>query len=129
MTQITLTLDLTGETLDALRVLVDALNGVKEPSPKKAKTKETPAPAPKEPTGTEDMAPADPGDGAEVESLNESLEISKADVRAAALKLSKAKKQAELKEIFAKYGGAKLSDIAEGDYAALLADLEEAANG
>ena len=54
--------------------------------------------------------------------------VSKSDVRAAALVFSKAGKQAVLKEVFAKYGAEKLSDIPEDKYPALMADLE-AANG
>lgn len=53
---------------------------------------------------------------------------SKTDVRAVALKLSKAGQQDKLKEIFSKYGADKLSDIAESDYPTLMKDLEEAAN-
>lgn len=53
---------------------------------------------------------------------------SKTDVRAVALKLSKAGQQDTLKEIFSKYGADKLSGIAESDYPALMKDLEEAAN-
>lgn len=52
----------------------------------------------------------------------------KTDVRAVALKLSKAGQQDKLKEIFGKYGADKLSGIAEADYSALMKDLEEAAN-
>ena len=50
--------------------------------------------------------------------------IEMADVRAAALKLSKANKQDEFKALLDKYNAAKLSDVAEADYPALLADLE-----
>ncbi len=48
------------------------------------------------------------------------------DVRAVALKLSKAGKQQALKEIFARYDAEKLSDIAEENYESLMADLEAA---
>lgn len=53
-------------------------------------------------------------------------EISLTDVRAAALKLSKAGKQKLLKEIFAKYDAEKLSDIGSENYESLMADLEAA---
>lgn len=53
--------------------------------------------------------------------------ISKTDVRAIALKLSKAGKQAELKEIFNEFGAEKLSEVKEADYPALKAKLEETA--
>jgi hypothetical protein len=55
--------------------------------------------------------------------------VSKTDVRAAALVLSKAGKQDALVKIFSKYGGKKLSDISENDYGAVLKDLEAANNG
>ncbi len=52
--------------------------------------------------------------------------ITLTDVRAVALKLSKAGKQKQLKEIFAKYDAEKLSDIAAENYESLMADLEAA---
>ncbi len=73
---------------------------------------------------TKPATPAKP----KAEAPTEKSSISLADVRAVALVLSKAKKQDKLKEIFAKYGAEKLSDISTDDYPALMADLE-AANG
>jgi hypothetical protein len=61
-----------------------------------------------------------------VEEATAAPSVDKTAVRAAALVLSKAGMQPTLKEIFAKYGADKLSDIAEADYPALLADLEQA---
>ena len=141
MAQITLTLDLTVEAAEALRALAIALNG------SEAKTdgmtqmslddldnvaEEKPAakpPAGKLPkTGTpkkEDKKPEAPVESKPT--TNEAVDLT--IVRAAALKLSKADKQDVLKEIFEKYGAAKLSDVPQADYPALLADLEEAANG
>lgn len=52
--------------------------------------------------------------------------ISLSDVRAVALKLSKAGKQKQLKEIFAKYDAEKLSDIDAENYESLMTDLEAA---
>lgn len=49
--------------------------------------------------------------------------ITKTDVRAVALKLSKAGKSKELKAIFSEFGAEKLSDIKEEDYPALMAKL------
>lgn len=45
------------------------------------------------------------------------------DIRALALKWSKAKKQKELAEIFAKFNAKKLSDIAEVNYSELYREL------
>lgn len=139
MAQITLTLDLTPEILEILKLLtsastvktgdtapeaeqttfddIDAGKG-KEPAKKSAR-KDKKAAARKE-------TPDEPDDAPEAETETPAPAISLTDVRAVALKLSKAGKQAKLKEIFAKYGGAKLSDISKEHYADLMADLEAA---
>ena len=137
--QITITCDLTPENLKALKLLayskmtsesddntpaetLDSLEGFdltteeeKKPAKKSVKPKKTETPA------EEPEAPAE-----ESEPLVEGPKISKTDVRAVALKLSKAGKQDVLKEIFTKYGGSKLSDISEENYSALMKDLEAA---
>lgn len=134
MAQITMTFDLTPETLEILKLLAgsstdktektdkatpepeqlsfDDLESGKDKKPaKKTAAKDKKATAPKEePTEEKDDAP----------------EITLTDVRAVALKLSKAGKQKLLKEIFAKYDAEKLSDIASEHYADLMADLEAA---
>ena len=53
--------------------------------------------------------------------------ITKSDVRAEALKLSKAGKQDDLAKCFASFGHKKLSDFSETEYPALLAALKEVA--
>lgn len=58
--------------------------------------------------------------------VDEQPKITAQDVKAVCLKLSKAGKQAELKAAFAKFGGKKLSDIAESDFGALLEELANA---
>ncbi len=68
--------------------------------------------------------PAAPKETAPEESGRSSISL--ADVRAVALKLSKAGKQKQLKEIFAKYDAEKLSDIDTENYEALMTDLEAA---
>lgn len=108
MSQITLTLDLTPETLEILNLLTTAST---EKTTKKTTTKDKkPTVSKKASAETEDGAPA----------------ITFTDVRAVALKLSNAGKQNLLKEIFAKYGAEKLSDIAAENYISLMADLEVA---
>lgn len=52
-------------------------------------------------------------------------EITKGKLRAISVKITKAGKSDELKEVFKKYGAAKLSELKEEDYAAVYADLEE----
>lgn len=49
--------------------------------------------------------------------------VSKTDIRAVALKLSKAGKSDELRAIFGKFGAERLSDIKEEDYPAVMAEL------
>ncbi len=84
----------------------------------------------KAPETTEPSAPADTDEtAAESTSADEETKkVTKTDVRAAATALSKANKRAELKAIFTKFGGTKLSDMKEEDYPALLKELV-AANG
>lgn len=135
MSQIMITFDFTPEALEALKPFAASLsalsNGVslqsehsvagmqeneKEDAPKKEVKKTTAkdkkAVAKKE-EKTEESETAEPA-------------VTLTDVRSIALKLSKAGKQKLLKEIFAKYGAEKLSEIAEEDYANLKNDLEEA---
>lgn len=138
MAQITLTLDLTPETLEILKLLTPASEkkaGGIAPDPvqltfdevetgkDKKTTKKTGGKdkksAPKEETPASAETSVD-------ENKADAPAISLTDVRAVALKLSKAGKQTKLKEIFAKYGAAKLSDISEEHYAELMADLEAA---
>lgn len=130
MAQITLTLDLTPKTLEILKLLADAPN--EEPD---APALEVKQPAPIEEESGKDKKAAKKTavkdkktvvKEAETKTESEAPAISLTDVRAVALKLSKAGKQAELKEIFAKYGAAKLSDISAEHYGSLMADLEEA---
>ncbi len=140
--QITLTLDLTPETLEILKLLTpaakvttgdampeaeqttfDDLDTGKDKAPaKKSARKDKKAAASKEAPAES----AEPEEIPEAEDANEAPAVTMTDVRAVALKLSKAGKQATLKKIFAKYGASKLSDISAEHYADLLADLEAA---
>lgn len=113
--KITVTMELTQENLSKLRALLPdteipgQVSMFDSPSEKPAnETPKTEAPAPK------DEAPK-----------TEDKPITKTDIRAVALKLSKAGKQKELADIFAKFGCKKLSDFdsrAE-DYPALMKEL------
>ncbi len=126
MAQITVTLDLTAETLELLKLLVSA------PAEKAESGKdnhEVPAESGKDKKSAKRAAPKNKETPAEEAIPVPATEVTLTDVRAVALKLSKAGKQKELKEIFAKYGADKLSSIAPDNYAALLADLEEKING
>ena len=104
--KITVTMELTQENLSKLRALLPdteipgQVSMFDSPSEKPV---EPPAEAPK----TEDKP------------------ITKTDIRAVALKLSKAGKQKELADIFAKFGCKKLSDFDSRteDYPALMKEL------
>jgi hypothetical protein len=118
--QITLTLDLTPETIAVLQKLTEMFSG--KTTPAASDDAETAKKEAKKPAKKADAKPA------EAPKEDSKPTYSMTDVRAEALKLSKAGQQTKLKEIFAKYGAEKLSDISEEHYADLMADLE-AANG
>lgn len=107
--KITVTMELTQENLSKLRALLPdteipgQVSMFDSPSEKPV---ETPAPATEAPK-TEDKP------------------ITKTDIRVVALKLSKAGKQKELADIFAKFGCKKLSDFDSRteDYPALMKEL------
>lgn len=130
MAQITLTLDLTPETLDILKLLTTVSNnktGTSVSEPEQPTSDDTESG--KDKKSVKKTAAKDKNavaKGAPAESEESTPAISLTDVRAVALKLSKAGKQAQLKEIFAKYGATKLSDISAEHYGDLMADLEEA---
>lgn len=111
--KITVTMELTQENLSKLRALLPdteipgQISMFDFPSEKPVEpTAEAPAPATEAPK-TEDKP------------------ITKTDIRAVALKLSKAGKQKELADIFAKFGCKKLSDFDSRteDYPALMKEL------
>lgn len=113
--KITVTMELTQENLSKLRALLPdteipgQVSMFDSPSEKPVEpTAEAPAPAP----ATEAPKP-------------EGKPITKTDIRAVALKLSKAGKQKELADIFAKFGCKKLSDFDSRteDYPALMKEL------
>lgn len=112
--KITVTMDLTQENLSKLKALLPdteipgQVSMFDSPSEKPV---EAPAPAPvAEAPKTEDKP------------------ITKTDIRAVALKLSKAGKQKELADIFAKFGCKKLSDFDDRteDYPSLMKELVSA---
>lgn len=114
--KITVTMELTQENLSKLRALLPdteipgQVSMFDSPSEKPVETSKTEAPAP----ATETETPK-----------TEDKPITKTDIRAVALKLSKASKQKELADIFAKFGCKKLSDFDSRteDYPALMKEL------
>lgn len=117
--KITVTMELTQENLSKLRALLPdteipgQVSMFDSPSEKPVETPKTEAPAPK------DEAPKTEAP------KTEDKPITKTDIRAVALKLSKAGKQKELADIFAKFGCKKLSDFDSRteDYPALMKEL------
>ena len=114
--KITVTMELTQENLSKLRALLPDteipghVSMFDSPSEKPIETPKTEAHAP----ATETETPK-----------TEDKPITKTDIRAVALKLSKAGKQKELADIFAKFGCKKLSDFDSRteDYPALMKEL------
>ncbi|UVX96076.1 MAG: hypothetical protein [Bacteriophage sp.] len=111
--KITVTMELTQENLSKLRALLPDTE-----IPGQVSMFDSPSEKPVEPIA-EAPAPA-------VETpKTEDKPITKTDIRAVALKLSKAGKQKELADIFAKFGCKKLSDFDSRteDYPALMKEL------
>lgn len=123
MAQITITLDLTPKNLELLKSLcggtpaAKSVEKVKAETPTEAETPKVEAPVEAETPKVE--APV------EVETPVKEEGVTLSDIRAIALKLSKAGQQEQLKEAFAKFGGKKLSDIKPENYAELMKVLSE----
>lgn len=111
--KITVTMELTQENLSKLRALLPNTE-----IPGQVSMFDSPSEKPVEPT-VEAPAPATETP------KTEDKPITKTDIRAVALKLSKAGKQKELADIFAKFGCKKLSDFDSRteDYPALMKEL------
>lgn len=111
--KITVTMELTQENLSKLRALLPDTE-----IPGQVSMFDSPSEKPVEPTA-EAPAPATEAP------KTEDKPITKTDIRAVALKLSKAGKQKELADIFAKFGCKKLSDFDNRteDYPTLMKEL------
>lgn len=107
--KITVTMELTQENLSKLRALLPDTE-----IPGQVSMFDSPSEKPIETPKTETETPK-----------TEDKPITKTDIRAVALKLSKAGKQKELADIFAKFGCKKLSDFDSRmeDYPALMKEL------
>lgn len=114
MNQITITVDMTPENLEILKQLCP----MEAPAAKPAKKTTKKAEEQLTPVGTEPY-----GEFTTQDVKEDKPTVSLTDVRAVALKLSKAGKQDVLKAAFAKFGGKKLSDIKPDDYPALMEAL------
>lgn len=109
--KITVTMELTQENLSKLRALLPDTE-----IPGQVSMFDSPSEKPVEPTAEAPKTEAP---------KTEDKPITKTDIRAVALKLSKAGRQKELADIFAKFGCKKLSDFDSRteDYPALMKEL------
>lgn len=118
--KITVTMELTQENLSKLRALLPDTE-----IPGQVSMFDSPSEKPVEPVAEAPKTEA-PASAPEAEApKTEDKPITKTDIRAVALKLSKAGKQKELADIFAKFGCKKLSDFDSRteDYPALMKEL------
>jgi len=120
-----------GDTAVQMSFFGNEANGESAPTEKvdtPAKGKGKPASAPAKDTqkaapAADDNTEANPSADPAPETPPTGEAPTKTDVRALALKLSKAGKQDVIKEIFGKYGADKLSGVAEEHYPELMKDL------
>ena len=114
--QIMITLDLTPENLKILEQLCQ-----QKAEPVKAEHPLDASPFPEVP-----VVPGTNTQAAVPEEKPEEKKISKTDVKAVCLQLSKEGRQDFLKAAFAKFGAKKLTEVAESDYPALMEELSNA---
>lgn len=119
MQQLTLTLDLTAENLEKLKVFCQETGA--ETVVKKSVTKEKKEEPKTKAKQTETKETKTTAPKPEQETTAKIL--TKTDVRAVALKLSKAGMSDTLKDIFAKFGASKLSEVPEERYNDLMDEL------
>lgn len=133
MNQITLTLSLEDQKVKKLLALlaendttVEVVSEVKEKQPKvirKPKEKEVVSEVENVPE-TKIPVAEEPVQAEPVQAVETQPKITKLEVRAAALRLSKNGKSEELKKIFEKFNAVNLSTLNERDYAAAIAEME-----
>lgn len=118
--KITVTMELTQENLSKLRALLPDTE-----IPGQVSMFDSPSEKPVEPVAEAPKTEALASAPATEAPKTEDKPITKTDIRAVALKLSKAGKQKELADIFAKFGCKKLSDFDSRteDYPALMKEL------
>lgn len=114
---ITLSLELTPQTLKILEQLCNEPHTIVHEQPKPVENLSKPL---ENLTKSSDGMPAAP-----VEAPAEKT-YTKTDVKAVCLQFSKAGRQDELRAAFAKFGAKKLTEIAESDYPALMEVLGNA---
>lgn len=127
MQQLTLTIDLTAENLENLKAFCQETKAetvVKKPAAKAKATveKEPKAKAPAKAAVQEQEAESE-SQKQETKQKAPDKTLTLTDVRAVALKISKAGKSDTLKEIFAKFDATKLSEIPAERYDELMKEL------
>lgn len=133
MNQITLTLSLEDQKVKKLLALlaendtaVEVVSEAKEKQPKvirKPKEKEVVSEV-ENVSETKISVAEEPVQVEPVQAVETQPKITKLEVRAAALRLSKNGKSEELKKIFEKFNAVNLSTLPESDYAAAIAEME-----
>lgn len=116
--QLTLNIDMTPENLEKLKVFCEDTKAAPDKKPA-AKTTTSKATKTKAEAKEQESTTEEP-------KTSETKNITLTDVRAVALKLSKAGRSDLLKEIFAKFGATKLSEVPEDKYADLMEELTNA---
>lgn len=119
--QITITIEATPENLDRLKALCDDYKPVTIETKKTKKKAETVSKKDSATIETSNINAS--ADATEPTKEKTEEKITKTDVRAVALKISKAGKSDTLREIFSKFGATNLKGIAEEDYEALMREL------
>lgn len=127
MSQLTVTFDLTAENLEKLKAFCQetGVETVSKKSTVKDKKEDKKTKAVKQTTEKETKAETVKPEELEQETQNNSAakRLTTTDVRAVALKISKAGMSDTLKDIFKKFGASKLSEISEDRYDELMTEL------
>lgn len=123
--QITLTLELTAENLDKMKTFCQETDAAFEQTEKTTPGKITDK-AKTVRSETEPVQEAEQPEALEKNPDGEKKTFTLTDIRAVALKLSKAGKSDTLKEIFAKFGATKLSEVSKEYYEELMDALTNA---
>ena len=127
MSQLTVTFDLTAENLEKLKAFCQEAGAetVSKKPAVKDKKEEQKAKAAKQTAEKEAKAGAVKTEEPEQETKNNAAvkPLTTTDVRAVALKISKAGMSDTLKDIFKKFGASKLSEVPEERYNDLMAEL------
>lgn len=130
MEKVKVTIEIPVERLIALQEFLLDLSDKKPEPLKKAKKKEEPVPVPETPAVVAAEPEEKPSVGnvqrttASADPAGRSDEVTKSDLRAVGVKLTKADREAELKAVFEKYGAKNLGTLDEAHYADVLKELE-----